>query len=564
MLATMQKQTSAMLNIFNMTDKAYVDLNQGRLNNYFIDNLFQGYNGTEGLDFIDYALDRWNVKYLSTQQSRLNIPATGPVILVANQPANLADVFALLHCVADVRDDVKIVLQGHIAALPMLQRRVIPVQQQGKHISLSTIREIQTALQEQRVIIIYPAAKPAKISASGMKDGRWGTAFIRLAMKSGASIVTACIESGSARLKLHSSILPPFLHKMAEKSFKQPLYEIKINISESITSNELIKLPVALREKAKLLKRHLYASAKGKRSLLSTERTISHPQNPSAVRRELDQADLLGETQDGHRIFLYDYKTDSSLMREIGRLREMSFRAVGEGTGLSRDLDLYDQYYRHVVLWDERNLEIVGAYRLGESANIMANKGVSGLYTTSLFDFMPGMQPYLNNGLELGRSFVQPKYWGKRSLDYLWFGLGAYVRNHPEVRYLFGPVSLSDHYPVLAKDMLIHYYQHYYGAQEVYAKPRLPYVIQAANENRMQSLFKGDDVEADFVTLKEQLMHINVRIPTLYKQYTELTEPGGSQFLAFNVDPNFGFCIDGLVLVDVMSIRDKKRKRYIG
>ena len=144
-------------------------------------------------------------------------------------------------------------------------------------------------------------------------------------------------------------------------------------------------------------------------------------------------------------------------MREIGRLREIAFRAVGEGSGNRRDVDPYDRYYEHLILWDVEDLEIVGAYRLGNTSQML--EAEQALYTQSLFNYTEQMTPYFDNGLELGRSFVQPKYWGKRSLDYLWYGIGAYLKKHPKIRYLFGPVTLSNSMPKAAKDLLVYFYK---------------------------------------------------------------------------------------------------------
>ncbi len=178
---------------------------------------------------------------------------------------------------------------------------------------------------------------------------------------------------------------------------------------------------------------------------------MAHPESPLEVRRALQAAEVLGRTNDGKQILLLDARPDDPALREIGRLRELAFRRVGEGTGARRDLDRYDAWYRHVVLWDEQALAIVGAYRLGEAGTILRERGLDGLYSASLFDYAPEAQAFLPEAVELGRSFVQPAYWGSRSLDYLWQGIGAYLRKRPEVRYLFGPVSLSASLPPEAR-----------------------------------------------------------------------------------------------------------------
>ena len=295
-------------------------------------------------------------------------------------------------------------------------------------------------------------------------------------------------------------------------------------------------------------------------------RAVADPEPGVNVRDELRDADLLGETRDGKQIYLFDYRPNSAVMREIGRLREMTFREVGEGTGMRRDLDRYDTYYRHLVLWDDSDAQIAGAYRIGEVANIIAARGVAGLYTGSLFTFTGKLYDanVLPQTLELGRSFVQPRYWGMRSLDYLWVGIGAYVKRHPEMRYLLGPVSISDAYPTDAKNLLVHFYRHYFSDENVWALARSRFVIDEHESSAHLGVFIGDDYEQDFRSLKASLAKCGLAVPTLYKQYTETYESGGVKFLDFNVDAKFANCVDGLVLADLNQLKPAKRERYLG
>ena len=297
---------------------------------------------------------------------------------------------------------------------------------------------------------------------------------------------------------------------------------------------------------------------------LKTEKTVSHPQNRQQLKAELKASGAPGQsTKDNKQIYLVDYEHDSSLMQEIGRLREVAFRKVGEGTGEKKDLDKYDQYYRHLILWDEDELEIVGAYRIGEVYKYLQSDQDRTIYSTSLFRYNCDMEPYFEQGIELGRSFVQPKYWGKRSLDYLWYGIGAYLVKHPEVRFMFGPVSLSGNVPDIAKDMIVYFYRTYFPDSEQLAQSYNPYRIQRENEALMHSYFAGNNYEDDFRTLKEQLSNVGAAVPTLFKQYSELCEGNGVRFLDFGVDAEFGYCIDGLVLVDLKQVKESKQKRYL-
>jgi hypothetical protein len=268
-------------------------------------------------------------------------------------------------------------------------------------------------------------------------------------------------------------------------------------------------------------------------------------------------------------------------MREIGRLREISFRAVGEGSGKRLDIDHFDRDYDHVVLWDRSHLEIIGAYRMRRTSSMDVDtcQAKPTLYSETLFTYHDSFKPYLANGLELGRSFIQPKYWNKRNLDILWFGIGAYLKRHPDIRYLFGPVTLSDEMPGYAKDLIVAFYQQHFKPAACLASARHPYHWQdkAPASDTSESLYYGDarpeqeaiELDADsfyksaFRDLKAKLAEDKLSIPTLYKQYSELCCPGGVKFLAFNVDQDFANCVDGLVLVDLEKLKDNKRKRYM-
>ena len=313
-------------------------------------------------------------------------------------------------------------------------------------------------------------------------------------------------------------------------------------------------------------------SAKEVTNSMSDFQSVAEPENPDALVKELAGCQLLGETQDNKRIFLYQYTANSALMMEIGRLREESFRLVGEGTGLDRDIDKYDQFYDHIILWDDEALEVVGAYRLKGCDQLEYDiednqlKFNSPLYTSSLFIFKTGAEKILKQGLELGRSFVQAKYWGSKSLEYLWYGIAAYLREHPQYKYLFGAVSISNTLSPPAKNLLIHYYKSFYGPSEEFHGTsiacRTPFELNQSHLLQLDELFANQDKKQRFLSLKKQMRYLGFAVPVLYKQYAELTEDGGTQFLGFNIDPNFSDCVDGFVVVDIDKMTPQKRKRY--
>jgi len=319
----------------------------------------------------------------------------------------------------------------------------------------------------------------------------------------------------------------------------------------------------AFEKKPPLLRRPLRAALR----FLFHEREQQRFQQQYPHLKGMDFVDqLLGSTQDGKQIYLSPFHPDSCLMREIGRLREIAFRAAGEGTGTRRDVDGYDRHCFQLVLWDEAEMEIVGAYRLCTTSGRKASDPTSddgALYSQTLFKFSDGMDEILKHGIELGRSFVQPRYWGRRSLDYLWYGIGAFLRSTPEFRYLFGPVSISDSYPLAAKDMLVYSYNLYFGDMDGLAQAYMPYHLTEAKRLELALHFSGKDYKYDFMHLKSSLKHMGCSVPTLYKQYTEICEPDGVYFLGFNIAPDFANCVDGLVVVDLTRLKDKTRQRYI-
>jgi putative hemolysin len=272
---------------------------------------------------------------------------------------------------------------------------------------------------------------------------------------------------------------------------------------------------------------------------------------------------LLGTTRDDMAIHLVEWSESSAVLREIGRLRELAFRKAGEGTGKRRDLDDFDQRYRHLVLWDRKALEIAGAYRIGECATLLDAQGSAGLYTQTLYDFTPEFLHLLPQAIELGRSFVSPAYQGKACLDYLWQGIGAYLAHHPEVRYLFGPVSMSASYPSALMEEPVYCFSRYYGAARTLAVAREPFRLTDPRKAELERLYEGLDRDVDMAQLQASFEAMDCRIPVLYRQYTALFEDGGFQALVFSRDPDFADCLDGLCLTDLSLLKQNKRARYI-
>lgn len=524
------------------------------------------YPHLQGLEFVEQVLDHFNFRYAVRDNEVERIPVSGRVVIIANHPIGSLDGLALLKLVSDIRPDVKVVANQLLMALNPLHNLLLPVNNMSGGTERRALDNIQQHLADEGALIMFPSGEVSRLRPEGIRDNKWHGGFLRFAQNAKAPILPIYIDGRNSALFYGASMLykPLATMLLVQEMFKQQRKTLDMRIGEQIPYEAFADLALEPKAKVKLFKKHLYRLAKNKTGLFKTQSAIAHPEQRTQLKKAIENCELLGETSDGKQIYLYQHQQSSVLMREVGRLRELAFRAVGEGSGLRRDIDRFDSHYEHLLLWDKDDLEIVGAYRFANSAKVLAEQGEQGLYTASLFQFDQAMQPYLQQGLELGRSFVQPRYWGKRSLEYLWYGIGAYLRKYPQIRYLFGGVSLSNSYPQAARDLMVYFYSLYFSDSNQSAVSKQPYQLPQEILAQLKQHFSGDNYLADFTQLKHLLANMGVAVPTLYKQYSELCEQGGVRFLAFGTDPDFANCVDGLVLVDLTMLKAAKKARYLG
>ena len=515
-------------------------------------------------EFIDAVFDYFDFDYAISSNDLQNIPTSGKVVIIANHPLGGLDALCLLRLIGQIRKDVKIIANDFLAGFEALNSLIITIDNYKQKQSKSDIKKIYDALKNEEAVIIFPAGEVSRATAKGIKDPTWNKGFLNFAQNTNAPILPIFLDAKNSKTfytisvinKTFSTLL--LSHEMFNKKSKR----INIKVGQIIPNENIAPKGIDKKFLLNLYRKHLYSLKKGKKSFFETQSAIAHPVSRIDLLNELKKSKLIGQTLDGKKIYLYDYVEDSIVLKELGRLRELSFRKVGEGVNKKRDTDKYDIYYQHIILWDENDLEIVGSYRIGNSDFIFKNIGVKGFYSNTLFKYNEEFTPYLKDSIELGRSFVQPKYWGTRALDYLWFGIGAYLRTNPNIKYMFGPVSMSATFPTVAKDMMIFYYSHYYGDQQNLVEAKVPYSY-SNNLSEIKEIFDLNDKKKDFKFLKSTLANIGVSIPTLYKQYSDIAEDKGVKFLGFNVDNSFGDCIDGFILVEVAKIKDSARQRYI-
>jgi len=536
-------------------------VHQGEINKFLEQYSHQG-----SFEFIESALDELNFNYTVSDKYIENIPSSGRVVIVANHPLGGLDAFALIKLVSRVRKDVKIVANDFLNAIKPLRPVLIDINNFKSRQTKISINKIYEALNNEEAVIIFPAGEVSRATPIGIRDGIWQKGFLKFATRTSSPILPVLIGGKNSKTFYSVSTVNKKLSTLllANELFGQRGKSINIIVGEIIPSENTKPKSIEIDKLVLMYKKHLYSLKKGV-SYFKTQKAIALPEDRRDIKKELNKSQLLGETKDGKKIYLYEFtQENSSVLNELGRLREVSFRKVGEGANKKRDIDKYDSYYKHIILWDNEDLEIVGSYRIGIVKEIIQKYGDKALYTQTLFDYSAAFDIYLDNSIELGRSFVQPKYWGSRALDYLWQGIGAYLKNNSEIRYMFGGVSLSESYPKVAKDMILYFYNSYFKDTDGLISASLPYSFN--NDDEYLAKFKAEltlsDYKADFKLLKYALGFLDLSVPVLYKQYSDLCEEGGIKFCAYNIDKEFSDCVDSFIVVDVTKIKEKQRQRY--
>lgn len=533
-----------------------------------INAFLHSHAGLDPIAFIDSVFDYFNFSYSVSSRDKANIPAQGRVVIIANHPIGSLDGLALLRLVCEVRADVKIIANDMLMTFETLHPLLIPLDNMTGGGALKSVRMALDELDNEGAVIIFPAGEVSRARPSGVRDSRWRPGFLKMARRANAPVLPIRIRAKNSLLFYSASMVykPLGTALLAKEMFNKKSATINFHVGETIPCAALSSDQLTDKALLRRLHKHLYklGRRKHRQPLFITEKTIAHPEDRTRLLAESHAMQLLGETRDGNRILLTCYADSPVTLREIGRLREYTFRKVGEGTGAKRDLDNFDHSYQHLLLWDREAMNLAGAYRLGDMARLLKESGPEGLYIKTLFDFQPSFRPYLEQGLELGRSFVNPQYWGKNSLDYLWQGIGAYLKHHSGIRYLIGPVTISASFDKPLIDELVFYYQRYYTCPLALASARQPYFIEPERRCEMAAGYQGLDREAGFSRLQQIFHAHDEKVPVLFKQYAALFEEGGFQLLAFSVDPDFSDCIDGLFLADLTRLKPAKRQRYLG
>ena len=523
--------------------------------------------------FLNYTINVLNIDYSISDEGSKYIPTTRSTVVVANHPLGGLEGVILAKILRSVREDVKILANAYLKKIPELSDIFIGVDVfEGKNArkrNIKALREAHQHLQNGGLLLIFPAGEVSSFDENGqLNDKKWSRSVASLVRKHKASVLPIFIGGRNSRKFYQAGEIHPLLRTilLARELLNKRDKSVNITIGEPILWKEyrLFESDDALvnylRLNTYLLNPKMSNECKKDACFTSN---IASSGDPVLFIEEIAKLPKKCKliSSESFDVFCVNSSQIPLIIKEIGRIREVNFRAVGEGTGLERDLDQYDQYYLHLFIWDRENHTLVGAYRIGHVQNIILKKGIEGLYSRRLFKYDQRFINSLNISLEMGRSVIDKKY--QRSLSallLLWKGIAEYVWQHPEITTLFGPVSMSSDYPkqarrLLAECLSIHHYDDQI-AQLV--KPKTPLELSEPVPWHTSMLSALGDIQL----LSKVIARISQGsgIPILLRQYLGLN----GKLVCFNVDPDFNNALDGLIVVDLRHIPAKTLGRYMG
>jgi putative hemolysin len=512
------------------------------------------------------------------------IPVSGPVVVVANHPYGMLDGAILTVLLTRARPDVKVLTNSLLGDVPELKRHCIfadPFQtDRSVQANQRAMREALAWLQQGGMLAMFPSGEVShwQMPAAQISDPAWSDTAIRLIRRSGATALPVYFcghNSVGFHLlgMLHPKLRTAFL---LQEFLQQEGKTVEVRVGSAIPAEAVTALAEDregieyLRWRTYLLGRRgkpeaSWPAALQSRFSLKIQEPVAAEMPQELLAREVESLPedrCLAESGD-FAVYLGTGREIPQLLQEVGRLREITFRRVGEGTGKSRDLDSFDTYYSHVVLWNKTKRELAGAYRLGNTEEILAERGVAGLYTSTLFRFDDRLFQKLGPALELGRSFVRPEYQRQYApLLLLWKGIAHLVAMHPETPVLFGAVSISNDYSEASREMIYRFFEARMQEDE------LAFLIEPRRPFRSGSLRRWDcqvmcRALRDIEELSQPITDVEADhkgLPILLRQYAKI----GGKMLGFNVDRKFSNVLDGLVVVDLRQTDRAVLERYMG
>lgn len=529
----------------------------------------------EGLPFIEELLKYLQVSYKVDPEELERIPKTGSFIAVSNHPFGMLDGIMFIDLLARQRPEFKVMANFLLTQIENIAKYFIPVNPfedlKGVRSSLGGIKATLSLLEQGNPIGIFPAGEVSSYQAhsKSVADREWQKSIVKLIKKAQVPVVPVYFQGSNSAIFHLAGMIHPLLRtaRLPSELFNKENLEVKVRIGTPISVKEQDKF-TNIDQYGRYLRARTYALGstlsvkkffKPKLRLAKKVKPIVNPAPAHLVEMEVEalrhKGSMAHRRQD-FEIFIASANEIPNILHEIGRLREQTFREVGEGTNKAIDLDEYDLYFKHIFIWDTEARKIVGSYRLGKGKDIMERYGKNGFYIQSLFKIHDEMNPILNQAIELGRSFIVSEYQKKRlSLVMLWQGILFFLLKNPEYRYLVGPVSISNQFSSVSKSLMVQFIlnHHYNYELAQYIKPR----------KRFKPNFQNLDTEAlvenqniDLKTLDDIIEDIeptHFSVPVLLKKYIGLN----AKIIGFNIDPHFNDALDGLIILDIQKVPEK-------
>ncbi len=522
-----------------------------------------------GHEFVDYAIKELGFTYEIPEEDLQNIPKEGAFISIHNHPFGGLDGLLLMKIVPEIRPDFKILVNFLLTKLGPIKDYFLAVNPFETYndvkSSLSGLREAYRHLQKGAPLSVYPAGEVAtyRLDKKCITDREWQYSVIKFIKKAKVPVVPIYFEGHNNRLFHWLGFVHPLLRtvKLPSELFNKEGTVVKMRIGKPIPVEDQ-DLFSDINEYGRYLRSKTYGlgiSFKNNNNKYP-DRTdyaekIIDPVPAHKVEEEIENIKeeyLLFRIQD-NLVFSVPSPNIPNTMKEIGRLRECTYRDVAEGTNKSIDIDEFDEYYEQLFIWDEKEKKIVGGYRVGKGKDILATYGIRGFYVNTLFRLNYQMLPVLRETIELGRSFVVKEYQRKTiSLFMLWKGILYYLLKHPEYRYLLGIVSMSNAMSDFAKTMLINFIKANYFNYELaeFIKPRREFKLKTDKTIDKEIFIKATKNNVGKFERYVQDVDPEFRIPILLKKYLNLN----AEILGFNIDPKFNYSLDGLMILDLLDL----------
>jgi putative hemolysin len=508
------------------------------------------------------------------------IPRSGPLIVVSNHPFGGLDAIALGVLLTEVRDDVKMMANFLLNKMPETRDWFIPVDPFGRDSSprqnIQSMRKSMEWLKSGGLLAIFPAGEVSHFHWHGgrIEDPAWSPHVAALARKTDTTVLPVFFDgrnslffqvSGLVHARLRTLLLARELEARRTLPIRafigRPIGAAALNRHETDEARIRYLRSATYFLKTRRYRKPLYEPESNGKS----QHPILPGQSVEALRADIQKLgpDNLLYHSDPYSVYIARAHEIPHVLAEIGRLRELTFREVGEGTGQSSDLDRYDYHYLHLFLWNESSDHLVGAYRLGLTDELLNRDGIEGIYSASLFKFKPKFLKQLGPAIELGRSFIVSEY--QRSyngLMLLWLGIGHWIARHPQYYHLLGPVSITADYHPISQRLMIRFLKEHLSnrkmARMVKAKtpPRHPHLMGMRLRDISSRMASVEDVSAMVSFLEKD----SKGVPILLKHYLKMN----ARLLSFNVDPDFSNVLDGLMLLDLRTSGPKLLRRFMG